>query len=104
MSKLIDHDTGDWLDRWLGAFGTVYRIKATNPERPSRTWREDLASVMQRESDPGPIVAVHPDEANLDLPFSGEGPPILVWTATNVYFPVGCEDTELLEAAPRNPL
>jgi hypothetical protein len=27
MSKLIDHDTGDWLDRWIDSFGIVYSIK-----------------------------------------------------------------------------
>lgn len=87
-------------ERFARACPTAYAVRAA---RPVRTWREDLALVMRREGDPGPVVAVEPSEDRLDMPFTGEGPAILIWTERNVYFPVACQDTELLETAPRNP-
>lgn len=70
------------------------------------TWRLELQAAM--EGDPGPIVAVAPHESVLDVSFDGgsgraEGPSVLIWTETRVYFPVTHDGAEWLESAPRNP-
>lgn len=72
------------------------------------TWRAELAHRMTQDDDPGPVVAVAPDESALDVLFDGgygtaSGPEILVWTETRVYFPVTYDGAEWLESAPRNP-
>ncbi len=72
------------------------------------TWRQELASTMELDDDPGPIVAVAPNEAALDVTFDDgyggmEGPGILIWTETRVYFPVVYDGSEWLGSAPRNP-
>jgi hypothetical protein len=72
------------------------------------TWRAELAAAMESESDPGPIVAVAPDESVLDVKFDdgfggSEGPSVLVWTEARVYFPVTYDGSEWLGSAPRNP-
>lgn len=66
------------------------------------TWRKELPD------DIGPIVAVAPDEAVLDVEFDpgyggSEGPEVLIWTETHVYFPVVYDGSEWLDSAPRNP-
>lgn len=72
------------------------------------TWRLELANLMQGTGDPGPIVAVAPDDSVLDVEFddgygTSEGPEVLIWTETRVYFPVVYDGAEWLGSAPRNP-
>jgi len=48
------------------------------------------------------------DESVLDVKFDdgyggAEGPEVLVWTETRVYFPVTYDGSEWLDSAPRNP-
>jgi len=67
------------------------------------TWNELLANL-----DPGPIVAKAPNEAAFEVEFdagygSSEGPDVLAWTETRVYFPVVYDGAEWMESAPRNP-
>jgi hypothetical protein len=74
----------------------------------STTWREELKAAMHSASDPGPVVAVAPDEATLDVIFhedfgGSEGPSVLIWTEQRVYFPVTYDGSEWLGSAPRNP-
>jgi hypothetical protein len=74
----------------------------------STTWREELKAAMHSASDPGPVVAVAPDEAALDVTFDdgyggSEGPSVLIWTEQRVYFPVTYDGSEWLGSAPRNP-
>lgn len=70
------------------------------------TWRKELAEA--RGADQTPVVAVAPDEATLDVEFDdgyggSNGPAVLVWTETHVYFPVVYDGAEWLDSAPRNP-
>lgn len=72
------------------------------------TWRAELAEAMAEVSDPGPVVAVAPDESVLDVEFDAgyggsRGQPVLVWTEDHVYFPVVYDGAEWLGSAPRNP-
>lgn len=72
------------------------------------TWRTELAEAMKTADDPGPIIAVAPDEAVLDIQFDGgfggsNGTPMLAWTETRVYFPVVYDGSEWIGSAPRNP-
>lgn len=74
----------------------------------STTWRNALRAAMEEASDPGPIVAVAPNEDALDVAFDNdfggvEGPEILVWTERRVYFPVTHDGAEWLDSAPRHP-
>lgn len=67
------------------------------------TWRQFLKSHDVTE-----WIAVAPDEAALDVEFdpgygTSEGPAILVWTETDVWFPVVYDGAEWLSSAPRNP-
>lgn len=72
------------------------------------TWRKELDEAMQGAGDPGPVLAVAPSEAVLDVPFDSgfggsQGQPMLAWTETRVYFPVVYDGSEWIESAPRNP-
>lgn len=72
------------------------------------TWREHLIGAMFDVADPGPVVAYAPDETQFDVQFHdgpgrANGPPVLAWTETHVYFPVTYEGEECLESAPRHP-
>ena len=73
------------------------------------TWAEQLASEMQAQNDPGPIVAYAPDETAFAVSFDdgyggAEGPAVLAWTETRVYFPAVYDGAEWLSSAPRNPV
>lgn len=76
------------------------------------TWRELLRYAMAGrftgEADPGPVIAYAPDEAAFDIKFDDgyggtEGPDVLAWTDTFVYFPVCYDGAESIDRAPRNP-
>lgn len=72
------------------------------------TWRTELATAMEQAGDTGPVVAYAPSEASFDIPFDSgygdsEGPDVLAWTETRVYFPVVYDGAEWIESAPRNP-
>lgn len=74
------------------------------------SWREMLAEAMTENEDPGPIVAMAPDDVAVwDRKFDSgaglaEGAPVLAWTVGYVYFPVEGEySVEKLGCAPRNP-
>lgn len=72
------------------------------------TWREDLAITMKDNGDFGPVIAYAPDEAAFDVEFDGgyglsEGPAVLAWTESHVYFPVVYDGSEWMGSAPRNP-
>ena len=72
------------------------------------TWRKELTEAMQGAGDPGPVVAYAPNEGVFDLEFdasygSSNGPAVLAWTESNVYFPVVYDGAEWLGSAPRNP-
>lgn len=72
------------------------------------TWRKELDAAMQSADDPGPVIAVAPSDAVLDIPFDSgyggsNGQPILAWTETRVYFPVVHDGLEWISSAPRNP-
>ncbi len=63
---------------------------------------------MEETGDAGPVVAYAPDEAAFDVEFDAgfggsEGPPVLAWTTTRVYFPVVYDGAEWIESAPRIP-
>jgi hypothetical protein len=71
------------------------------------TWRQELETAMEGH-DPGPVVAVAPNEDVLDVHFNGgygsaKGPDVLIWTERNVYFPAVYDGAEWLGSAPRNP-
>lgn len=73
------------------------------------TWRKELDAAMQGADDPGPVLAVAPSDAVLDIPFDGgyggsEGQPMLAWTEARVYFPVVYDGAESIGSAPRNPV
>jgi hypothetical protein len=73
------------------------------------TWREALTHAMTGAEDPGPVVALAPDEATFDIKFDAgyggtNGRQVLAWTATRVYFPVCYDGSEWLGSAPRNPV
>ena len=73
------------------------------------TWREEFDSERQIIDDRSALVAVAPVEQSLDVQFdngygSSEGPPVLIWTETHVYFPVVYDGAEWLDSAPRNPI
>jgi hypothetical protein len=81
------------------------RGERMNDERT--TWAAELADAMGVE-DPGPVIAYAPNEDAFAVPFDpgyggAEGPPVLAWTATRVYFPVVYDGAEWLDSAPRNP-
>lgn len=73
------------------------------------TWRELLAEEMQDRGDSGPVVAYAPDEQTFDVVFYAdyglpEGPSVLAWTDTYVYFPVEHNGAEWMRSAPRHPM
>jgi hypothetical protein len=72
------------------------------------TWRRQLTIEMTQEKDPGPILALAPDDRSFDVEFDPsygltEGPPVLAWTERNVYFPATYDGSEWMASAPRNP-
>lgn len=72
------------------------------------TWRAELVSARSECGDTTGVVAVAPGDSTLDIPFNGgygtsQGPDVLVWTETHVYFPVVFDGKEWLGSAPRNP-
>jgi hypothetical protein len=73
----------------------------------TNTWRALLTDAL--EDDPTPtVLAYAPDEAAFDVPFydgygGSEGPEVLAWTETYVYFPVVYDGAEWIERAPRHP-
>jgi hypothetical protein len=72
------------------------------------TWREFLEIAMREAQDRGPVVTVAPNDSVLDVSFdsgygSAEGPKVLVWTKSRVYFPVEYAGSERMASAPRNP-
>lgn len=72
------------------------------------TWRRELATAMRDNSDPGPVIAYAPGEADFDVEFDPsyggtEGPDILAWTESHVYFPICYDGAEWVGSAPRNP-
>jgi hypothetical protein len=69
------------------------------------TWRKLLADRAGDE----PIVAYAPDEATFDIEFDdgfggANGPDVLAWSTTRVFFPVVYDGAEWIESAPRNPV
>lgn len=74
------------------------------------TWRKILEEQRAEQgNDSTPIVAVSPDESVLDVEFdagygSSQGPEVLIWTESRVYFPVVYDGAEWLGSAPRNPI
>lgn len=72
------------------------------------SWREALRVAREEAGDTSPIVAIAPDESVLDIDFdddygAAEGPAVLVWSETRVYFPVVYDGAEWLGSAPRKP-
>lgn len=72
------------------------------------TWREMLTGAMAEAKDEGPVLVLAPDEASFDVQFDSgyghaQGPPVLAWTETRVYFPVVYDGAEWLDSVPRNP-
>ncbi|MGH3098473.1 MAG: hypothetical protein ACRDMV_21010 [Streptosporangiales bacterium] len=70
------------------------------------TWKTELAQTMQETGDTSPVIAYAPDEAAFDIQFENggsNGPDVLAWTKTRVYFPVVYDGAEWLGSAPRNP-
>jgi hypothetical protein len=68
------------------------------------TWRESLREEMLSQGDPGPVVDYAPSEAEFDVKFDAgyggsQGPAVLAWTETRVYFPVVYDGTEWLGSA-----
>lgn len=77
-------------------------------DKKTDSWREMLADEMKQHDDKGPVVAYAPDETAFDILFNSdyghdEGPPVLAWTETRVYFPVVYDGAEWMGSAPRNP-
>jgi hypothetical protein len=67
-----------------------------------------LDETMKDNGDSGPVLAKSPNEVAWTQPFDAgfggsEGPAVLAWTATRVYFPVVYDGAEWLGSAPRNP-
>lgn len=105
----------DFDPAWIPSAG-VRRPSQVQPDVGRRrygdgmntTWREELTAAMDKASDPGPVVAVAPDDATLDVIFdeghgSSQGPSVLIWTEQRVYFPVTYDGSEWLGSAPRDP-
>lgn len=72
------------------------------------TWRTELNAARLSAGDDTPIVRVAPSADVLDVPFDAgyggtEGPDVLVWSETHVYFPVCYDGAEWLGSAPRHP-
>jgi hypothetical protein len=72
------------------------------------TWRMKLSEAMKEAGDSGPVVSYAPSLAAFDVEFNcgfggTEGPPVLAWTDTRVYFPVEYDGAEWLGSAPRHP-
>lgn len=72
------------------------------------TWRYEFDTARNLEADSSPIVAVAPNQDVLNVEFdagygSSNGPEVLIWTETRVYFPVVYDGAEWLGSAPRNP-
>jgi len=72
------------------------------------TWRAELQTALEAAQDSGPVERMSPCEAAFDVMFDpgwggAEGPPVLAWTPTRVYFPVQYDGSEWLGSAPRNP-
>jgi hypothetical protein len=87
--------------------GRALRDREENEDMGMTTWRRELEQAMEGH-DPGPVVAVAPNEDVLDVYFDdgfggSDGPDVLIWTERNVYFPVVYDGSEWLESAPRNP-
>ncbi len=73
------------------------------------TWRKAFEAERTGSPDSSPVVAVAPDESVLDVEFDpgyggSEGPAVLIWTESHVYFPVVYDGAEWLGCAPRNPV
>jgi hypothetical protein len=73
------------------------------------TWRQLLVEEMQDRGDPGPVIAYAPDGQAFDVVFYAgyglpEGPSVLAWTDTYVYFPVQYDGAEWLGSVPRHPV
>jgi hypothetical protein len=72
------------------------------------TWRELLTEAIKDHDDPGPVIAYAPNEEAFDVEFDSgyggsEGPNMLAWTPTRVYFPAVYDGAEWVSSAPRNP-
>lgn len=72
------------------------------------TWNEKLAHEMEAEGDDGANLVKSPNEDAWTVEFDdgyggSEGPAVLAWTETRVYFPVVYDGSEWLGSAPRNP-
>lgn len=68
------------------------------------TWRQELEQVRDGEE----IIAYAPNQAAFDIEFDAgyggtNGPPVLAWSDTRVFFPVVYDGAEWLGSAPRNP-
>lgn len=64
---------------------------------------------MKVHGDPGPVLAYAPNEETFDVEFDGgwgssNGPAVLAWTESHVYFPVVYDGAEWIASAPRNPV
>lgn len=73
------------------------------------TWRDEVTNEMTAQGDPGPLLAVSPNEdvfnERFDAGFGGtNGPQFLAWTEQRVYFPVNYDGAESAGSAPRNPV
>jgi hypothetical protein len=72
------------------------------------TWRAHLDDAMHCGGDAGPVEAYAPNEEAFDVQFDddfggADGPHVLAWTATHVYFPVQYDGSEWIGSAPRHP-
>lgn len=72
------------------------------------TWRKEFDNARRERDDATAVVAVAPDESALDVEFDdgyggSEGPEVLIWTESRVYFPVVYDGAEWLGSAPRDP-
>lgn len=73
------------------------------------TWSALLKTARDDAKDESAIVAVAPSPDALEVRFDDgyggpEGPQVLIWTETHVYFPVCYDGAEWLGSAPRNPV
>lgn len=72
------------------------------------TWLILLDEAMTNANDAGPVLEYAPDAGAFDKQFyagygAPEGPEVLAWTPTRVYFPVVYDGAEWLGSAPRDP-
>lgn len=76
--------------------------------RPTTTWMKELSRTRGKADDTEGPVTLAPDLDAFVVEFdpgygTSEGPTVLAWTETRVYFPVVYDGAEWMGSAPRNP-